>query len=165
MAETIKQFGVQWTLLLASFLNFFILLYLMKRFLYKPVLKVLDERRAIIAKSLEDAKQIEEDKRRTEERLAASMRLANEQALKTLEQAKSAAAKAKAELIAEAETQAKQLIARAKEEIGQEREEAAKALRLEAANLITAAMEKITGDSNGARDEKMLKEVLEKIDG
>jgi len=44
-----------WFTIVAQALNFLILVWLMKRFLYKPVLHAIDEREKRIAKELADA--------------------------------------------------------------------------------------------------------------
>lgn len=57
--EILEQFGIKPVLLAAQVVNFLILLYILKRFLYGPILKVLQERRDKIAQSLKTAEEIE----------------------------------------------------------------------------------------------------------
>ena len=59
MDKILAEFGVQPVLLAAQAVNFLILLLLLKKFLYKPVLKVLDARKIKIAHSLKQAEEIE----------------------------------------------------------------------------------------------------------
>jgi len=47
---------INWFIIIAQIINFFILVWLLKRFLYKPVLKAIDEREQRIAAQLSDAK-------------------------------------------------------------------------------------------------------------
>ncbi len=54
--EIIKSFGINPYLLVAQIINFLILFYLLKRFAYKPILKMLEDRRKTIAEGLENAK-------------------------------------------------------------------------------------------------------------
>lgn len=58
--EIFNQFGINPLLLLAQVVNFAVLLFILKRFLYKPILKVLEERKEAIAESLKNAEEIEE---------------------------------------------------------------------------------------------------------
>lgn len=162
--EAIKQFGIQWPLLVASVINFFILLFLLKKLLYKPILKVLDERRETIAKSLANAEYIEKEKAKTDERIKSSLKLANEESLKIINRAHQSAEKTKAGIIDEANLQAKKIIERAKEEINHEKEEAKKAIRHESAALIAEALRKIVKDAD-IDEKKLMQETLEKIDG
>jgi F-type H+-transporting ATPase subunit b len=166
MEQVVKDFGIQWPLVLASILNFVILVLLLKKFLYKPVLKVLDERKETVEKSLRNAEWIEQEKKKTEERVKASLRLANEQSIKTMEQAKKTAEKLKQSIIKEAEEQATAMINRAKAEIEQKKEEVTKSIRKDAANLVAMSLKKIMRETDlKVFDEKLVKETLEQIDG
>ena len=52
---------INWFTVIAQVINFFILVWLLKRFLYKPILKAVDEREKMIAAQLKEA----EDKKAT----------------------------------------------------------------------------------------------------
>ena len=65
--EILNNFGIQPTLLFAQIINFVIILYLLKRFFYKPILKVLDDRRKKIEESLRNADLISEKLQKTDE--------------------------------------------------------------------------------------------------
>lgn len=52
MSELFATFGVDWRLLLIQVVNFGLLLLILWRFLYIPLVKVLDERRGKIAESV-----------------------------------------------------------------------------------------------------------------
>ncbi len=56
----LADFGVKPILLLAQTVNFLLLLFILKRFLYKPLLRVLETRREKIAASLKTAEEIEQ---------------------------------------------------------------------------------------------------------
>lgn len=55
MSELFAAFGLNWKLLLIQGLNFGILLLVLWRYLYTPVLKMIDERRAKIAEGVQKA--------------------------------------------------------------------------------------------------------------
>jgi len=55
-------FGVDLPKLIFQVINFLLLLYLLNRFLFKSVLKLLDERQAKIKKGLEDAETAARDR-------------------------------------------------------------------------------------------------------
>ena len=57
--EILNQFGINPILLLAQVVNFLILLFILKRFLYKPILRVLEERKRKIEESLKNSEEIE----------------------------------------------------------------------------------------------------------
>jgi len=52
---------INWFTVIAQIINFFVLVWLLRRFLYKPVLKAIDERENKIASELNDAKAKETD--------------------------------------------------------------------------------------------------------
>lgn len=53
--EALANLGIDWKLLLAQVVDFVIVLLVLKRFAYQPMLKLLDERTAKIEKGLADA--------------------------------------------------------------------------------------------------------------
>ena len=63
MSDLLSQFGINWTLLIAQMVNFAVLVWVLAKFVYKPVIRVLDERRERIENSLTQAKSIEQKSR------------------------------------------------------------------------------------------------------
>lgn len=55
MNELISTFGLDWRLLVIQMVNFGILLFVLKRFLYGPVMSMLDERKRVIEQGVKDA--------------------------------------------------------------------------------------------------------------
>ena len=68
--EFLKEFGIQPTLLIAQIVNFLIILFILKKFFYKPIIKLLDDRKKKIEESLKNAELIEERLKQTEEKSA-----------------------------------------------------------------------------------------------
>src|SRR5690242_6061309 len=84
----VEQFGIEPLLLASQVFNFLVLLYILKRFLYKPVLEILKKREEKIKQGLHDAalaqKRLEEAAKKEQEILAK----ANKQAREFLDEAK-----------------------------------------------------------------------------
>lgn len=57
MDQLFAAFGIDWKVLLAQSVNFGVLLVGLTYFLYKPILKLLEERQKIIAKGVKDAEE------------------------------------------------------------------------------------------------------------
>ena len=55
MSELFSKLGIDWRLLVAQLANFLILLFVLRRFAYKPLLKLLEERKQRIADGLANA--------------------------------------------------------------------------------------------------------------
>ena len=59
MGELVTNLGIDWRLLIAQIVNFFILLFILKKFLYKPLLSVLDKRRTVIEGNLKKERELD----------------------------------------------------------------------------------------------------------
>ena len=55
MGELFSTFGLDWRLLIIQMVNFALLLVILWRFLYTPIVRILDERRGTIAESVRKA--------------------------------------------------------------------------------------------------------------
>lgn len=52
MQQLFAAFGIDWRLLLIQGINFALLLFLLSRYLFKPMMRIIDERRAKIAEGI-----------------------------------------------------------------------------------------------------------------
>ncbi len=66
MNELISTFGLDWKLLVIQIVNFGILLYVLKRFLYGPVMNMLDERKRVIEQGVKDAEEAAQKNKQAE---------------------------------------------------------------------------------------------------
>ena len=55
--EIFKNFGIEWSLLAAQIINFLIIFYIFKRYLYKPLFNLLKKRENSIKEGLEKAEE------------------------------------------------------------------------------------------------------------
>ena len=79
--------GINLPLLLAFVINFIILLVLLSVVLYKPVLKMLDERQAKIKESMDQAEQIRQQVAQTEDDIKSQLESARKEGQKIIAQA------------------------------------------------------------------------------
>ena len=103
-------FGVDWPHLLAQIVSFCIVCFILYRFAYRPVLKMLDVRRQQIAQGLANAEQIKAELAKTEAQRQEVMAQANAQATKFIEEARVAAARVQAQETQKAIAAAEQLL-------------------------------------------------------
>lgn len=109
--EALENLGVNWPFFISQLVNFAILFFLLKRFLYKPILEMLEKRRVEIEKGLAEAKRAaEEGKKLDEERALMLLQTKNETKV-LLDNAVQTSAKIKEEMLKEAEAKAKETIA------------------------------------------------------
>jgi len=147
MDSILDAFGIDWKLLLAQLVNFGVLLVALTWFLYKPVLKTLDERKAKIAKGIEDAEIASAKAATADEDAAKVVKEASNQADGIVSSARDLAGTEKARIVKEAEARASQVAADAE---ARARETQAKALReseREIARLAVLAAEKVLRDT------------------
>lgn len=157
--EILKNFGFDPTLLVAQIVNFLIILYLLKRFAYKPMIAVLEKRRKTIA---EGQKNAEKANKALEEAL--------EKEKKILQTAQAEAKAMMADANKQSETiittahekgkqQVEKIIKDTKEQLERERKETEKQIAVHVNQLAIDILQK---SLQGFFDEKQQKEVMEK---
>jgi F-type H+-transporting ATPase subunit b len=159
MSELLSKLGIDWKLLIAQIINFLVLLFVLYKFAYGPILAMLDKRTRKIEKGLKDAdeakKQLEVGQKKQEEIL----KKARHEAKDIVEKARSQAEKAKEEIADEAKVQGQKIIADARVQIEQEKKKTIQEIKAEVGSLVVAATEKIVGEKIDAKKDK---EIIEK---
>ncbi len=143
--QIFKEFGIQPILLLAQIINFLIILYLLKRFFYGPIIKVLDDRKKRIAESLKNADLIEEKLRKTEEKSAQILEEARNNAREIINDAKKEAERIYTEAAVEARKLTEETLIKANDQIAREREQMQKDLEKETLTLVAEIVKKVLG--------------------
>lgn len=165
MAELISQLGINWKLLLASIVNFFILFFLLRKFAYRPILGMLEKREKMIADSVERSQALEQAAKDLDARRSAELKQVRVEASKVLEQAQQTAGLLKAEAVAAAKAEAARLMDATKAELKAEREALYRRVKAEVADLVVAATEKILDEKLTAdADRKLVERTLEKVE-
>src|SRR3989344_2957239 len=157
--EILKQFGVQPILLAAQVVNFLILLFILKKLLYKPLLKVLDERKKRIEESLENAEKIQKKLLETEEEKEKILAKASGEVQKMLDETKKEIGTMKEEGKLQAEQLAAQIIKKGEDEASANAEKMEQAIMVKVAEIVAVGMEKVTGKSFNSKERK---EMIEK---
>ncbi len=119
--EILQTLGIDWKLLLAQIINFGIVLIVLAKFVYKPLLKAIDARRDAIKRSMDDAADIERQKLQMETTRKEALHKADEDAGVILEKAKADADAMRADILANAQQQADQIMAKGKQQLQDER--------------------------------------------
>ncbi len=151
--------------LLAQIFNFLILVFILAKFAYKPLMQALADRQAKIVDSIETAERekaaAEQLKREYQEQLAA----ARTQAQAIVDKAMKLAEQTKEEILAEARAENARLLKAAQEEIARERDHALAELRGEVVALSMAAATKIIGHNLDAEtNSKLVVDFIDKLD-
>lgn len=151
-----KLLALEPGMLIWTFITFSLLLWILKKFAWKPLLGALESRETKIREDIQRA----EDARADAERLLAEHRklLQNSEmdARKILEEAKSTAEAIKQGIVDSAHEQARMMTAQAKAEIQREKDTALSQLREEVADLAIRAAGKILGEELDANKHRKL---------
>ena len=114
---------VPWTFV-AQICNLFIQMYLIKRFLFKPVNEMLEKRRALADAQIREAEQAKADADAIKTEYEQNMKEAKERANEILTTAQKTAALQSEEMLKEAASQAAALKSKAESDIAQEKRKA-----------------------------------------
>lgn len=154
--------GINLPLLVAFVVNFIILLVLLGFVLYKPVLKKLDERQAIIKESIENAEQIKQQVAKTEETIKGQLESARKEGQKIIANAEQIGERLKTEAKEEARTEAESIVNKARIEIQQQREKDIQELRKQFVDIAILAAEKVVREAlDKEKHQKLIIDVLE----
>ena len=120
--EIFDQFGFDIKLFVAQIVNFLVIAYLFKRFLYKPILNTLDKRNAAIKKGLKDAALATEALANAEQSKDELLKKTGKEAERILEEAKLQSQLTRDEMMEATKKDIARLLEQAKEQIALERD-------------------------------------------
>lgn len=164
MGELIHKLGIEWKLLLAQIVNFVILFLVLKKFLYKPFINLMNRRRERIIEGLEKARKGEEEFKKIQEIRERELAKIQKEAEALIIKAKEIGDKKQQEILKEAEEKTKKIIEDAKGRIEIEKEKMLKEVRQDIANLVISATEKILREKVDEEKEKeLINEVIGKL--
>jgi F-type H+-transporting ATPase subunit b len=129
--------------LIVQVINFVILLVILQRFLYKPLLAKMEERTGAIKRSLDEAQAARADAIRQQEENAAQLRAAYAEAASIRDQALREAEEAGRKQLEAAQAQARKLVEDTKAQLDGEIRKAREELRRETTDLALAVAEKL----------------------
>jgi F-type H+-transporting ATPase subunit b len=151
-----EALGINLGFFLVQVLNFLILLIILYAWAYRPILKVLDERKQKIAQSLEDARVAGEARANAEREAQRIITDAQSESAKRVREATERAEQATVEVRAAAETDAQRIRAEAAEEATAERNRLLGELRSQVAALAIAAANKVIGETLDEKRQRAL---------
>lgn len=141
--EILQEFGVEPVLLAAQVVNFIILLLILRKLLYKPVLTMLENRKKTIENSLLQAEKIKQELEKAEEARKKVLEEARNNAQKIMEEGKNEAGKILSEGRLSAKKEAELILKRAQDAIASEKQGMKKELQKEVMNFVLLTTNKI----------------------
>jgi F-type H+-transporting ATPase subunit b len=162
MGDTIRllctNLGVDWAKFIAQTLNFGIVLFVLWKFAYKPVLTMLAVRRDKIAESLSNAEKVKAELARTEEERKRVLTEAGALASKIIEETRQQAEVELARRTQEAAATANQIIVKARQANEADLARMKAELRKEMGRLVAETTAKVTGKILSVEDHQRLAE-------
>lgn len=144
MSELFSAFGIDGRLLLINCINFGLLLVVLWYFLYGPLTKMLEQRRAKIAQGVKDAHEAETKLKEIHEARSSMIADAGKEADILVAGARAAASAKARELLAAGESAAANLLKDAQTQAQEMKAQAIAESKQEVAKMIVLGMEKIT---------------------
>lgn len=153
-----QTFGWNVPLFLSQVISFAIVALLLRIYAYKPILKVLEERRQRIEEGELNAEKIKQQLAEAEQRYAEILAKANAQAQKMIDEARESSGHLAERKQQEAITTAEQIVAKAREANAIEHERTMADLKRELGRLVVETTVKVTGKVLTAEDQHRLQE-------
>lgn len=153
-----ETFGVHWHYFVAQLINFIIVLFVLKKFAFGPIQKMLEQRKNRIAEGEEKLKRIEEQLAESEQRTQEAIDKANADAQRMIDEAKESAAALSEKKAQEAVASAQQILAKAEEAAKAERNAMTAELKKEFGRLVTSTTANVTGKVLTDEDQKRINE-------
>ena len=156
-------FGVDWPHLISQMISFSIVCALLYLFAYKPVLRMLAQRRELIAQGLANSEKIKAELAKTEAQRQEVMTQANVEATKFIEEARGAAARLHEQETQKASASAEQIITKAREAAAQDHARMLAELKQEVGRLVVGTTAAITGKILTTEDQRRLSEETARV--
>ena len=141
--EALSNLGINPWILVGQIVNFGILFFIFKRFLYKPILGMLEKREKKIKDGNDKAEKIEQEFAEAEKIKDKKIADAASEAQEIINQAKDNAEQARKEILDKSTEDAENILTKTREEIKIEKKSILEEVRQETASLATAVSEQI----------------------
>jgi len=164
MQQIASTFGVDWPHLIAQMISFAIVCILLHRFAYKPILKILEERRLQIAQGIAETAKIRAELAEAEAKCRDIILQANGEATKLIEEAHTAASRVQQQETQKAIAAAEQILIKSREAAAQEHARMLLELKHEVGQLVVQAATMLTGKILAKEDQRRIaNETIERL--
>jgi F-type H+-transporting ATPase subunit b len=160
-----KIFELNPGLFIWSVITFLILVWLLYKFAFNPLMKMQKARQDDIAQAIHDAEQLRDEAQGLLADYKQQLAEAREEAGAILDRARKAGESTKAEALEEARVQAEATLAKARQQIERDTNQALQKIREEVADLTIAATERVARKSLSGEDQlRLIQEAINEID-
>ncbi|MDR3306334.1 MAG: F0F1 ATP synthase subunit B [Endomicrobium sp.] len=163
--EIIQKFGLETKLFLFQLINFLIIAFILKKFLFKPLKKMLDERKRKIEQSLQDAENAKaalENAGRERKKILTDAKVGAD---KLMTSVKTSADETKEKTLVEAKFRSQQIIEEAKNKASAEFENMNKQIGKMSVDISSKILSRVLSDLFTEEEkQKLMSRALERID-
>ncbi len=161
----IGLFGLDWKLFLAQLVNFAIVLFVLWKWVFKPVVSGMEARTKKIEDSLNTADQVNKDKEEFEQWKNKEMVNARHEATAIISEAKKTATETKDQILEQAKVEQQQILDQSKIELEQQKTKTLEEAKSSIADLVILSTEKLLrAKLDGKTDGKLISEILSDTD-
>ena len=148
--------GVSGSAFIIQLITFILVFLVLRKWAFKPILRVLNERREVIEKGVELGQQMQKEQAQMEERVAETLHKARDEADTIISSAQQSARQVVQEAEEAARTKAEGLVNQAGERIKQDTARAWKNVEKDLAGLVSEATEAIIGEKIDTKKDAVL---------
>jgi len=162
--ELFGALGLDIKILIAQFVNFAVLFFVLHKFGYGPIFEFLEKRKKGIEDGLNKARKADSKLAEMEEKEREVLVNAKKESNDIIFKAEELAKKNKEQILNEARLEAEKIMVDAKKKIEDEREAMVRSVKGEVAGLVMSATEKIIKQKvDGVVDASLIKEAVEQV--
>lgn len=158
ITQIFSNFGISWPKFIAQIILFLVVYWVLNKYAFAPVLKMLNERRRRIEEGQHNAEKIKKQLAEAELRYQEVLRKANEDATRLLEEARTSSDAISQRQLQQAIKDAEGIIAKAQDTIVQERNKMIYEVKKEMVGLVVNTTAKVVGKVLTPEDQKRLSE-------
>lgn len=159
-----ESLGINWKILIGQIINFAILLFLLKKFAYKPFFSILEKRKAKIEEGVKKSEEAEKSLQKIRALEEEIKRSGEEKAKATLKEAEARAKTKTQEILSSAEGERKKIVEEARKEAQNEVAKEKEKQKREAIELTFLLTEKFLKEKfNEEKDKKFLEEMISEL--
>lgn len=160
-----EQLGIEPKLILAQIINFSIIIFVLTKLLYKPILSMLEKRKKEIEQGLALTQKMKDEEEKLVQRKEKQLTETHRQAQQIIEEAKKRGHEAEKEIIAQAHQEAAGIITKGKHEAQRLLEIAGKNIQKEAIELAVAMTKRLVRSVLSPADQhKLIQKHLKQLD-
>jgi len=158
LTSVLDTFGVNWPDFISQVILFLIVYFILSKFAFGPIIKMLEERRRRIEEGQANAEKIKKQLEEAEMRYQEILRKANDQAQKLIEEARESSEASRQKQLQQAVKDAQGIIDKANASIELERAKMVDEVKKEMVDLVVNTTSKVAGKVLTSDDQKRLSE-------